>query len=84
MSILVVSRTETKLIEQTNLITSQYKVPVKYLAYDFTKLGNEKNEFYNNSLPKQLREMHLDGGIGILVNNVGTANEHPKVIQTNN
>ena len=81
MSVLIISRTESRLIEQVKSLETQYKtVKVKYLAYDFTKLGKEKVDFYGKQLPKVLSEMHQDGGIGVLVNNVGTANEHPKVI----
>ena len=79
MSILIISRSENKLTEQANILVTEFKNEVKFLNFDFTKIGKEKRDFYNNILPKELKEIHLDGGIGVLVNNVGTANEHPKV-----
>ncbi len=107
MSLLIVSRTESRLKEQAELITKTYSVPCKYLAYDFTKLGPEKKEFYAK-LDVVNKELTKDGGIGeflsycvcrqskvsafsrlsllilvylhsgLLINNVGTANEIPK------
>eukprot|EP01038_Epipyxis_sp_PR26KG_P013243 gene13243-17749_t len=79
MSLLIISRTESKLVEQVEEILKFAKVQMKYLAYDFSKLGNEKTEFYQK-LEKLLQEMDENGGIGLLVNNIGTANTYPKNI----
>jgi short-subunit dehydrogenase len=79
MSVLVISRSEEKLKEQTQLIGHKFKVPVKYLAYDFTQPGEVRKEFYAK-LDKELEAMDKDGGVGLLINNVGIANEYPKKI----
>ncbi len=80
MSILVISRTESKLIEQTNELKEKFKgkgADFGYLAFDFTKSGDEKEAFYK-IFDEKCRSMDKDGGIGLLINNVGTANEYPK------
>ncbi len=76
MDLLIISRTESKLIEQMKSLSEKYKVKVNYLAYDFTKEGDEKKKFYS-SLDAKCKEMDQDGGIGILINNVGTAPYYP-------
>jgi short-subunit dehydrogenase len=70
MSVLIISRTESRLKEQAELLTATHKVPTKYLAYDFTQLGAERKEFYAK-LDVVCQEMHTNGGIGMLINNVG-------------
>lgn len=77
MSLLIISRSEEKLKEQQAFLASSFKVPVRYLAYDFTKTGEERTAFYA-ALRKCCEEMDRDGGIGLLVNNVGIANDIPK------
>jgi short-subunit dehydrogenase len=80
MSVLIISRSEEKLIEQENLIKSTLGGEVKHIAFDFTKSGPDKTLFYSK-LDTILSEMHNSGGIGLLINNVGTANEHPKTLE---
>ena len=82
MSVLIISRTESKLIEQTNELKEKFKgkvVDFGYLAFDFTKSGEEKEAFYK-TFDERCQIMDKDGGIGLLINNVGTANEYPKVL----
>ncbi len=78
MSVMIISRSKDKLEEQCQTLKVKHTVPVRYLAYDFTKSGPERKEFYA-ALDKQCQEMDQDGGIGLLINNVGIANEHPKL-----
>lgn len=80
MSVLVISRSEEKLKEQTQLISHKFKVPVRYLPYDFTQAGESRTEFYSK-LDEALKEMDADGGVGLLINNVGIANEYPKLFE---
>lgn len=80
MSLLIVSRTESRLKEQAEQLTAAHGVAVKYLAYDFTELGAEKKAYYAK-LDVVCQEMDKDGGIGLLINNVGTANEIPKALE---
>lgn len=84
MSVFVISRTESKLQEQCSelLVEGGGKISAQYLTYDFTKgyVGStERTEFYTK-LDKKLEELHNDGGIGLLVNNVGMANPAPKLL----
>jgi short-subunit dehydrogenase len=80
MSILIISRSEDKLKEQQKFIAEKYKVPVRYIAHDFTKAGAERKQFYEH-LDTHLKEIDADGGIGLCINNVGIANEIPKSIE---
>ena len=61
MSLLIISCTECKLIEQQKELLMRYNpsIGVKYLAFDYGTTA----------------EMDQDGGIGLLINNIGTANE---------
>jgi short-subunit dehydrogenase len=82
MSVLLISRSETKLREQCKQLQEIYKVDCEYLVYDFSAPQDtiHKNNFYK-SLDKSCQMMHEDGGVGVLVNNVGTANEIPKHLE---
>mmetsp|Transcript_7554 Transcript_7554/g.8230 ORF Transcript_7554/g.8230 Transcript_7554/m.8230 type:complete len:330 (-) Transcript_7554:1446-2435(-) len=77
MSILIISRSEEKLVEQQQFLQAKFKVPVRYIAHDFTQAGETRSKFYD-VLHGHLKEMDADGGIGLLINNVGIANEIPK------
>lgn len=76
MSILIISRSKDKLIEQCAELAA-YKVGTSYLAYDFTDVGPAREAFYE-ALDKELARLDKDGGIGLLVNNVGTTNQYPQ------
>lgn len=91
VSLLIISRSESKLqaqAEELRELHRQYheKSPdeaapeVRIVSFDFSSAPGsaEKREFYGKQLPATLRELHDDGGIGVLINNVGTANEAPK------
>lgn len=80
MPLLIISRSASKLQEQAKELQEKYSVTVKYLAYDFGQLGDEKKQFYAD-LDKELQKMDTDGGIGLLVNNVGTANDIPMALE---
>jgi len=82
MSVMLISRTERKLKEQCKQLKDTFKVDCDYLVYDFTVTqdGNDKKEFYE-ALDAKCAIMNDDGGVGVLVNNVGTANEIPKRIE---
>lgn len=53
---------------------------MNYIAYDFGVPGEVRKKFYS-ALEVELKKMHEDGGIGLLINNVGVANEIPKTIE---
>lgn len=78
MSILVISRSKDKLVEQCGEL-KQYGVDASYLAYDFTDAGPAREEFYN-ALDKELARLDKDGGVGLLINNVGTTNQYPQTL----
>jgi short-subunit dehydrogenase len=71
MSILIISRSENKLIEQKKEIAE-----VRYLAYDYTDMGKARDEFYQKF--NECKLMDQNGGVGILINNVGIANQYPQ------
>ena len=79
MSILLISRTESKLQAQKKELEGKYDVAVKYLAYDFSDMGPAREVFYKE-LNKLCDIMHKDGGVGLLINNVGTVHYHPKLL----
>jgi short-subunit dehydrogenase len=81
MSVLIISRTEARLQEQEAELRQRYggagsKQSFAHLAYDFTDPGPAKAAFYA-LLDAKCKEMDADGGLGLLINNVGTANEIP-------
>lgn len=76
MNILIISRTKDKLVEQCAEL-AQYKVKTSYLVYDFTDAGPAREVFYT-ALDKELEKLDKDGGIGLLINNVGTTNQYPQ------
>ena len=82
MSVLVISRSEERLHAQATELYERFKVDCDYLVYDFSgpQDGATKNEFYNR-LSQKCEIMNQDGGVGILVNNVGIANEIPKKLE---
>jgi 17beta-estradiol 17-dehydrogenase / very-long-chain 3-oxoacyl-CoA reductase len=83
MSILLISRSEEKLVAQKDelkaLIGKQPGFGVLHLAYDFTDMGPARATFYQ-ALEELCDMMHRDGGIGLLVNNVGTVHYHPQTL----
>eukprot|EP01033_Poteriospumella_lacustris_P013234 gene13234-9480_t len=79
MNVLVISRTKSRLEEQVKSISTTYNVKADYLAYDFTLKGQERDDFYK-ALDEKCAVLDKDGGIGLLINNVGAANEIPKNI----
>jgi 17beta-estradiol 17-dehydrogenase / very-long-chain 3-oxoacyl-CoA reductase len=81
MNILVVSRSVDKLEGQVKELKAKYpKIEAEYLAYDFTKVGEERSRFYAQ-LHERLQHFDQNGGISMLINNVGSANEIPKNIE---
>jgi len=78
MDILVISRSESKLKEQTDALKVLYKDQnIKYIAHDFTATGDVRDSFYKK-VKEECEVMHNAGGIGILINNVGIANQYPQ------
>lgn len=78
MKVMIISRSEEKLKEQAQELKEQYKTEVCYLARDFTDMGPARDAFYNR-LDEECKRMDKDGGVGILVNNVGIANQYPQL-----
>lgn len=76
MHILLISRTESKLKSQAQELSEKYGLPVEYLSFDFTQTGHARDEFYK-ALDAKCAEIDQKGGIGLLINNVGMANEIP-------
>jgi len=90
MSVLLISRTEDKLKKQAGDLQSKNKslppssglgaaqAEVKYLVYDFANRDPTIRSAFYAKLKSECETMSKDGGLGLLVNNVGTANEVPK------
>lgn len=73
MNILLVSRTEAKLIATSKEISDKYPgVEVDYLAIDFSHFDDKQK----NVVAARVKE--LEGGVGVLVNNVGASYSFPK------
>lgn len=68
MNVMLISRTDSKLVEVAKEITTKYPVQVKWLAVDFSE---------GFKLYEKLEAVLAGLDIGILVNNVGMAHEHP-------
>jgi len=80
MNVLIISRTPAKL-EKTReevLRRAPEGVEVEVLAYDFTRMA-EADAFYAR-LSEVAVALHKKGGIGMLVNNVGTNVEIPEFL----
>ena len=78
MSLMLISRTESKLKEQAQELLENFGVSVRYMVYDFgtTHDAKTKKAFYAK-LDKECADMSADGRLGLLVNNVGTNEDHP-------
>ena len=77
MSIFLISRSEEKLKEQKIQLEIEYKVEVRYLAYDYTDMTEKRTQFYDD-FNKECLYMNENGGVGVLINNVGIANQYPQ------
>lgn len=74
LSVLLVSRSQSKLDETKEDISKEYPmVSVKTCSVDFTKFDSAEQEAMNETL----KQLESDGGLAILVNNVGIAYEYP-------
>lgn len=85
MSVLLISRSESKLKEQQQELINDHKskdIEIKYLAYDFTDMGPAREKFYT-ALDKECKKMDENGGLGVLINNVGIANQYPELLVEN-
>jgi 17beta-estradiol 17-dehydrogenase / very-long-chain 3-oxoacyl-CoA reductase len=76
MNLLIISRNPAKLEEQKEELEERFpQVEIRTMDFDFSRV-DQNAEFYEQ-LDGVLGELHSDGGIGLLVNNVGVANENP-------
>jgi 17beta-estradiol 17-dehydrogenase / very-long-chain 3-oxoacyl-CoA reductase len=81
MSVMIISRSEGKLKEQVAELKADYSgANVKYIAYDYTDMGPKREAFYR-TLDEECAVMDKDGGIALLINNVGIANQYPQLLQ---
>jgi len=85
LNLLLVSRSEDKLKEQQKALQALAQshlgqfIQVRYLVYDFTQTGQARVTFYKK-LEEELDALEADG-VGVLINNVGTANEFPRRLE---
>jgi 17beta-estradiol 17-dehydrogenase / very-long-chain 3-oxoacyl-CoA reductase len=77
MNLLLISRSSPKLEKQKAVLENKFKIKVSFLAYDFTDMGPNRKTFYSD-LDAECIKMTADGGVGLLINNVGTVHYYPK------
>ncbi|XP_055637023.1 very-long-chain 3-oxoacyl-CoA reductase-like [Toxorhynchites rutilus septentrionalis] len=68
LNIMLISRTESKLVQIAQEIRSNYKVQVKWIAVDFSDGAKVYPKISSKLAPIE---------VGMLVNNVGMAHKHP-------
>jgi len=73
-NVYLVSRTESKLKELADSLTSQFKVQAKYLALDLSKGEVSDNV---KEIKKSVEKLSEEGPISLLVNNVGVNTSIP-------
>jgi short-subunit dehydrogenase len=74
------NRSEEKLTQQCTELEASYGVACRHIAYDFTETAAETKAAFYKQLNDACEGMTADGGVGLLVNNVGIANDIPKRI----
>ncbi len=80
LNVLIISRSEDKLIEQKQELEElQTKQEIRYVAYDYTDMGPSRDVFYKH-FDEECQYMEANGGLGLLVNNVGIANQYPQTL----
>lgn len=80
LNVVAISRSEDKLKEQVENIRKEYGVKAEYLAFDFTQSGQASDVFYGK-VDKMCAKLAEDGHVGVLINNVGTANTYPMALE---
>lgn len=81
LSILLISRNETKLQKTSQDIKLKYPdVETDYIVRDFTDSKEKSVALFKSTLNAKLMEKSKDGGIGMLINSVGLANDLPTVV----
>jgi 17beta-estradiol 17-dehydrogenase / very-long-chain 3-oxoacyl-CoA reductase len=73
-NVYLVSRTESKLKELADSLTSQFKVQAKYLALDLSKGEVSDNV---KEIKKSVEKLSEEGPVSLLVNNVGVNTSMP-------
>ena len=76
INILLISRSETKLRKVASDL-SQYGVETEYLIHDFAKDDKEYVAKFRSTLDEKLGDLTSRGGVGVLINSVGVANDIP-------
>ena len=82
MDMLLISRSADKLGEQQKELRSKHTdIKVDYIAYDFTDVKTDARKPFYDTFDVKCKSMDADGGIALLVNNVGIANDIPKTLE---
>ena len=71
MNVLLISRTQSKLDAVAAEISEKYGVETKTLAIDYAEFGERSRKRTADAFAG------LEGGLGVLVNNVGVSYDHP-------
>ncbi len=79
LNVLIISRSEDKLKKTCKDFADSFpKLKATYLVYDFGTSDDKVTEAFYNKLQETLPT--LTGGAGVLINNVGLANEDPEML----
>lgn len=76
MNLLIISRSEEKLEKVCSEIVNNYNVECRYIAHNYEKYPAPE---FTQKLEEVCQELTENGGIGVLINNVGVANEIPEL-----
>ena len=77
INILLISRSEKKLQKVQNDLEEKYKVEVEYIIHDFSVADPKVVTEFRTKLDVKLGDLTSRGGVGVLINSVGVANDMP-------
>ena len=77
INILLISRSEKKLQKVQNDLEEKYKVEVEYIIHDFGVADPKVVTEFRTKLDVKLGDLTSRGGVGVLINSVGVANDMP-------
>jgi len=79
MNLLIISRSSEKLEKVQSEIINNYKVQCRYITHNFEQYPAPK---FSQEFEQVCQELTENGGIGVLVNNVGISNEIPELFHS--
>ena len=77
INILLISRSETKL-KKVATDLAKYNVETEYIIHDYAKADTDYVSKFRATLDEKLGDLTSRGGVGVLINSVGVANDLPQ------